>query len=72
MFDPISRQLRPLNDYPDDTGPDDYPYAGKFVGHEKAQQIALGNINVQTGEVVGYFSPDTYQVNIHSFFSPLI
>ncbi|KAK4287224.1 hypothetical protein Pmani_039699 [Petrolisthes manimaculis] len=61
VFDPITRQLRPLNDYPDDTGPDDYPYAGKFIGHEKALQIALGNVNVQTGAVVGYFSPETYK-----------
>ncbi|KAK3875923.1 hypothetical protein Pcinc_019241 [Petrolisthes cinctipes] len=61
VFDPITRQLRPLNEYPDDTGPDDYPYAGKFIGHEKALQIALGNVNVQTGAVVGNFSPETYK-----------
>ncbi|XP_045606109.1 exonuclease 1 [Procambarus clarkii] len=61
VFDPIDRILRPLNDYPDDLEPEDLPYAGKFIGHERALQIALGNINVQTGEVVGNFSPETYK-----------
>ncbi|XP_042233541.1 exonuclease 1-like isoform X2 [Homarus americanus] len=61
VFDPISRTLRPLIDYPDDKGPEDFPYAGKFIGHERALQIALGNVNVQTGEVVGNFDPETYK-----------
>lgn len=62
VFDPISQTLRPLSDYPDGTGPGDYPYAGKFVGHERARQIALGNVNVQTGEVVDHFDPETFKV----------
>uniref|UniRef100_A0A0P4W1D1 Exonuclease 1 n=1 Tax=Scylla olivacea TaxID=85551 RepID=A0A0P4W1D1_SCYOL len=61
VFDPINQTLRPLSDYPDDMGPNDYPYAGKFVGHEKARQIALGNVNVQTGEVVDHFDPETFK-----------
>lgn len=62
VFDPISKTLRPLNQYPDNLGPEDFPYAGKFVGHERALQIALGNVNVQTGEVVDNFDPNTFKV----------
>ncbi|XP_069943927.1 exonuclease 1 isoform X2 [Cherax quadricarinatus] len=61
VFDPIQRILRPLNDYPEGMDAVDYPYAGKFVGHERALQIALGNVNVQTGEVADNFSPETYK-----------
>ncbi|XP_045113559.1 exonuclease 1-like isoform X2 [Portunus trituberculatus] len=61
VFDPISQTLRPLSDYPDGMGPNDYPYAGKFVGHERARQIALGNVNVQTGEVVDHFDPEIFK-----------
>ncbi|XP_071530955.1 uncharacterized protein [Panulirus ornatus] len=59
VFDPIDRILRPLNDYPDGNEAEDFPYAGKFIGHKQALQIALGNVNVQTGEIVNHFSPDT-------------
>lgn len=62
VFDPITRKLCPLTSYPDELGPDDFPYAGKFIGHECALQIALGNINVQTGDVVDNYSPETYEV----------
>lgn len=65
VFDPVNQTLRPLNDYPDNMGPDDYPYAGKFVGNERARQIALGNVNVQTGEVVDTFDPETYKVFVN-------
>lgn len=62
VFDPISQTLRPLNHYPDNMGPEDFPYAGKFIGHERALQIALGNVNVRTGEVVDNFDPKTFKV----------
>ncbi|XP_066942232.1 exonuclease 1 [Macrobrachium rosenbergii] len=61
VFDPIERLLKPLNDYPDGMGPEDFPYAGKFIGHDRALQIALGNVNVQTGETVDNFDPEFYQ-----------
>ncbi|XP_064085040.1 exonuclease 1-like [Macrobrachium nipponense] len=61
VFDPIERLLKPLNDYPDGTGPGDFPYAGKFIGHDRALQVALGNVNVQTGETVDNFDPECYQ-----------
>ncbi|KAK7067479.1 Rad2 nuclease, partial [Halocaridina rubra] len=61
IFDPVNRKLKPLNAYPDGMGSEDYPYAGKFIGHERAMQIAVGNINVQSGEVVDYFNPDKYK-----------
>ena len=62
MFDPIDRQLKPLTDYPDGMGPDDYPYAGKFLGHDRGLQVALGNVNVQTGETVDNFDPECFKV----------
>lgn len=61
VFDPVSQTLRPLNQYPDNMGPEDFPYAGKFVGHERALQIALGNVNVRTGEIVDTFDPNTFK-----------
>ncbi|XP_068227346.1 exonuclease 1 isoform X2 [Palaemon carinicauda] len=61
VFDPIERLLKPLNDYPDGKGPLDFPYAGKFFGHDRALQIALGNVNVQTGETVDNFNPEYYK-----------
>ena len=57
VFDPLARKLRPLTDYPEGKDADDFPYAGKFIGHERGEQIALGNVNVQTGEVVDNYNP---------------
>ncbi|CAH1791053.1 unnamed protein product [Owenia fusiformis] len=61
VFDPLERRLRPLNDYPPDINRADLDYAGPYIPMEKAYQIALGNINVNNGQIIGDFDPDTYQ-----------
>lgn len=30
VFDPLERKLRPLNDYPEGYGAEDFPHAGKY------------------------------------------
>ena len=46
----------------DGTEPSDHPYAGNFMGHECALQIALGNVDLQTKQTVDHFNPDHYKV----------
>ncbi|KAL7645495.1 UNVERIFIED_CONTAM: hypothetical protein RMT77_003881 [Armadillidium vulgare] len=57
VFDPLSHTLKPLTPYPQGIGHEDMPYCGPFFGHERAYQIALGNVDVQTGETVDDFDP---------------
>lgn len=63
MFDPLQRKLVPLNPYPADINPDELSYAGSFIQAKKAMQIALGNINIYTGEVFSDFDPDSFVVS---------
>ncbi|CAL4065400.1 unnamed protein product, partial [Meganyctiphanes norvegica] len=58
VFDPMTRLLKPLTDYPEGKCAENFPYAGEFIGHERALQIALGNVNVQSGKTVDNFDPD--------------
>lgn len=68
IFDPLTRSLRPLTSYPSGCDHKDFPYCGEFFGDEKGMQIALGNVNVQTGQVIGSFDPDyRQQVRIYNY-----
>ena len=67
IFDPFTRTLRPLTPYPEDKDFNDYPYAGKFIGHKKALQIALGNINIYSGEYVDHYDPLVAEVSVLIF-----
>ncbi|KAL4237979.1 Rad2 nuclease [Mactra antiquata] len=60
VFDPLQRKLIPLNPYPDDINPDELSYAGSRIHDDKALQIALGNVNIYTGEMFADFDPDTF------------
>ncbi|KAF2368395.1 ABC transporter-like [Trinorchestia longiramus] len=61
VFCPRARVLRPLVQYQDGSDWSDHPYAGAHIGHDKALAIALGNIDLQSGQVVDNFDPDQHQ-----------
>ena len=57
VFDPISKTLKPLTPYEDGFDHSNFPFCGEFFGHERALQIALGNVNVQSGKVIDNYIP---------------
>ncbi|KAF0881607.1 EXO1 Exonuclease, partial [Crocuta crocuta] len=59
VFDPIKRQLIPLNAYEDDIDPETLNYAGKYFDDSIALQIALGNKDINTFEQIDNYNPDT-------------
>ncbi|MGH0161033.1 UNVERIFIED_CONTAM: hypothetical protein FKN15_040366 [Acipenser sinensis] len=59
VFDPIGRQLVPLNPYPDDIDPKSLSYAGHHIGDKDAFQIALGNVDINNMERIDDYNPDT-------------
>ena len=58
----------PLNPYPQDVNPDELSYAGAPIPSKKALQIALGNVNIYSGEIFASFNPDTFVVRIYLCF----
>ncbi|XP_018011385.1 exonuclease 1 isoform X2 [Hyalella azteca] len=58
VFCPRQRVLRPLVMYQDGSDCSDHPYAGAFIGNEKAFAIALGNVDLQSKQIVDKFHPD--------------
>ncbi|XP_067844387.1 exonuclease 1 [Heptranchias perlo] len=62
VFDPLKRKLVPLNGYSDGVDPKSLDYAGHHLGDEKALQIALGNIDINTMETIDDYNPRTFQI----------
>ncbi|XP_060070849.1 exonuclease 1-like [Ylistrum balloti] len=60
VFNPLTRELIPLNPYPPEINKDELHYAGPYIPANKALQIALGNINIYTMQQFANFNPDTY------------
>ncbi len=58
VFDPRSRRLRPLNEYPDGEDLGDLSYAGTPMDDQTAMQMCLGNLHLHTLEKVDNFDPD--------------
>ncbi|XP_068574550.1 exonuclease 1 [Cebidichthys violaceus] len=58
VFDPVRRQVVPLNPYPEHVDPDTLGYAGLNLGDDKGLQMALGNLDINTMERIDDFSPD--------------
>ncbi|XP_074662226.1 uncharacterized protein LOC141914815 isoform X2 [Tubulanus polymorphus] len=61
VFDPKLRKLLPLNPYPPEVTPELLTYAGPMMSQQKALQLALGNINVNTGQQMASYNPDSYK-----------
>ncbi|KAL4641121.1 exonuclease 1 [Arapaima gigas] len=62
VFDPLSRKVVPLNPYPDHIDPTTLSYAGHNFGDKKGFQMALGNMDIYTMEIIDDFNPDTAQL----------
>uniref|UniRef100_A0A3B3SBD2 Exonuclease 1 n=1 Tax=Paramormyrops kingsleyae TaxID=1676925 RepID=A0A3B3SBD2_9TELE len=62
VFDPRSRKVVPLNPYPDNIDPASLSYAGRNIGDEKGLQLALGNLDLFTMEVIDDFNPNAMQL----------
>ncbi|XP_041351414.1 exonuclease 1-like [Gigantopelta aegis] len=60
-FDPVNRKLVPLNPYTPEIDSSELTYAGPLLSHDRAYQIALGNIDINSGHIIGNFDPDTFQ-----------
>ena len=60
VFDPMKRKILPLNTYPKNVGAKELEFAGPLIEDEKAFQIALGNIDINTKLVIGYFDIDNW------------
>ncbi|CAN7995132.1 unnamed protein product [Ixodes hexagonus] len=59
VFCPLQNRLVPLNPYMPGMEPEELPYAGEYVSEELAFQMAIGNIDVNTGtKVDNYVPPD--------------
>ncbi|XP_061693869.1 exonuclease 1 isoform X2 [Syngnathoides biaculeatus] len=58
VFDPVKRKIVPLNPYEEDINPATLSYAGVPVGDDKAFQMALGNLDINTMEKIDDFKPD--------------
>ncbi|KAG0436328.1 hypothetical protein HPB47_018013 [Ixodes persulcatus] len=57
VFCPLQNRLVPLNPYRPGMVPEELPYAGQYVSDELAFQMAIGNINVNTGTKVDDYVP---------------
>ena len=68
IFDPITRELRPLNPYPLDLSPEELVYAGAYFSNTRALQIALGNVDINTHQKIASFDPDVISVGIIFFY----
>ncbi|XP_061141185.1 exonuclease 1 isoform X1 [Syngnathus typhle] len=58
VFDPVSRKMVPLNPYEEDIDPATLSYAGAPIREDKALQMALGNLDINTMEKIDDFNPD--------------
>uniref|UniRef100_A0A8C4QZW6 Exonuclease 1 n=1 Tax=Eptatretus burgeri TaxID=7764 RepID=A0A8C4QZW6_EPTBU len=61
IFDPLSLRLLPLHPYPEGIDPKHLHYAGPVISNDKALQIALGNININTMNKICDFAPGVVQ-----------
>ena len=59
VFDPKSRKLRPLTDYSDGLNANMLPFCGQMLSDHVALNIALGNIDLHTLQVVNDYNPET-------------
>ncbi|KAK7901729.1 hypothetical protein WMY93_018498 [Mugilogobius chulae] len=64
VFDPRSRRVVPLNPYDDKVRPEELNYAGINIGEDKALQMALGNLDLNTLEKIDDFCPDKPQTQV--------
>lgn len=61
-FDPLTHKLCPLNPYSPEVEIEELRYAGPYFSHERALQIALGNVDIHTHEKIADFDPETFVV----------
>jgi len=66
VFDPITRTLRPLTDYPSWKQASDFPYCGEILDDETSLQMALGNLDLHSLRKVDHFNPDVQQPFVKS------
>ncbi|XP_057704538.1 exonuclease 1 isoform X2 [Corythoichthys intestinalis] len=58
VFDPVNKKLVPLNPYEEDINPARLSYAGVPVEDDTAFQMALGNLDINTMEMIDDFNPE--------------
>jgi len=61
IFDPATRTLRPLTDYPSWKKASDFPYCGEILDQDTSYQMALGNLDLHSLRKVDHFNPDIQQ-----------
>jgi len=70
VYDPLKRKLLPLNPYPPEIDPSEMAYAGPYIPDDKAFQIAVGNIDINTGKYIYDFDPDTFKPKASWSYNP--
>lgn len=63
VFDPITRKLVPLNDYDSTTNMQYCRNAGALFDNAQALQLAMGNLNPLTMEIIDDYNVDTFGKN---------
>lgn len=60
VYDPVKRKQRPLVDYPANVNRSSgmYSFAGAYLDEDLAYQMALGNVDLHSLDVVGFHDPD--------------
>ena len=58
VFDPKSRKMRPIHDYPAGLNANVLPYCGQLLSDQIALDLALGNVDLHTLKVVNFYDPD--------------
>ena len=58
VFDPKSRKMRPIHDYPSGLNANVLPYCGSLLSDQVALDLALGNIDLHSLKVVNFYDPD--------------
>jgi len=65
VYDPLSRQIKPLNEMSD---PLSMPVLVSKLTHDQAYQLALGNIDPISLEVMDDWDPEIQIVRIHLLY----
>ena len=70
VYDPESRRLCPLTEYPEGKAHVDFPYAGDWLAPEKALQTACGNYDLKTDEVIANTNTTTWWCDVEANLTP--
>ncbi len=72
VFDPLDKQMKPLNEYPTGFDSSSFPQCGLPLSQSLAYQLALGNVDTKTMQFINSFNPDAKVVFYTVFESSVV